>query len=151
MQRNALYFVERIMRICFRYFYVVIVLLGGIWTGFAQLNNEGVMPRAHAFKLNEVRLLESPFSRARDLDAEVLLKIKPDRLLHNFRENAGLKPRGEKYGGWEKMGIAGHSLDITSAHSRSIAARPEISASSTVSITLSTSSKSAKSPTAMVI
>src|SRR5262245_1348259 len=66
--------------------------------------------RAYPFELNEVQLLDSPFKRAMELDVEVLLKINPDRLLHNFRVNAGLKPKGELYGGWEKMGIAGHSL-----------------------------------------
>lgn len=86
-----------------------IVLAASISPVLAQVKT-AIKPQAYAFKLNEVRLLDSPFSRARDLDAEVLLKISPDRLLHNFRENAGLKPKAEKYGGWEKMGIAGHSL-----------------------------------------
>src|SRR3546814_230971 len=39
-----------------------------------------------------------------------LLSLDPDRLLHNFREGAGLTPRAPVYGGWEARGIAGHSL-----------------------------------------
>ena len=33
-----------------------------------------------------------------------------DRMLSGFRSEAGLAPKGEKYGGWESQGIAGHSL-----------------------------------------
>ena len=33
-----------------------------------------------------------------------------DRLLSNFLKNAGLEPKGESYGSWESMGIAGHTL-----------------------------------------
>jgi len=98
-----------VMKRTFKFIRVFFVLLGAISPVFAQLADK-IKPQAMPFRLNEVKLLESPFSRARDLNAEVLLKINADRLLHNFRENAGLKPKGEKYGGWEKMGIAGHSL-----------------------------------------
>lgn len=74
---------------------------------FAQF---GVKAKALPFRLNEVQLLESPFKTAMKLDAEVLLKIEPDRLLHNFRKNAGLEPKGKIYGGWESREIAGHTL-----------------------------------------
>jgi DUF1680 family protein len=67
-------------------------------------------PKAAPFSLSDVRLLDSPFKRAMELDVEVLLKIKPDRLLHNFRKNAGLEPKGKIYGGWESREIAGHTL-----------------------------------------
>lgn len=43
-------------------------------------------------------------------NAEYLLSLDPDRLLHNTRKYAGLKPKGELYGGWEARGIAGHTL-----------------------------------------
>ena len=69
-----------------------------------------IKPKASPFRLNQVKLLESPFKDAMELDAEVLLKISPDRLLHNFRTTAGLPPKGELYGGWEARGIAGHTL-----------------------------------------
>jgi len=69
-----------------------------------------IKAKASPFRLNQVQLLESPFKRAMELDAEVLLKIKPERLLHNFRKNAGLVPKGEIYGGWESREIAGHTL-----------------------------------------
>jgi uncharacterized protein len=65
---------------------------------------------ARAFDLADVRLLNGPFKKAMMLDAEYLLRLEPDRFLSWFRREAGLKPKGEVYGGWEKQGVAGHSL-----------------------------------------
>ena len=55
------------------------------------------------FELSAVRLLPGPFATARELDARYLLRLEPDRLLHNFRVNAGLEPKGAVYGGWESQ------------------------------------------------
>ncbi len=57
-----------------------------------------------------VRLLPGPFRQAQQLDANYLLLLEADRLLSGFRKEAGLSPKAEGYGGWEKEGIAGHSL-----------------------------------------
>ncbi|MCM3872802.1 MAG: glycoside hydrolase family 127 protein [Pyrinomonadaceae bacterium] len=65
---------------------------------------------ASAFDLADVRLLDGPFKKAMLLDSAYLLRLEPDRLLSWFRKEAGLKPKGEVYGGWEARGIAGHSL-----------------------------------------
>ena len=65
---------------------------------------------AHDFNLADVRLLNGPFKKAMDLDGNYLLHLNPDRLLSWFRKEAGLEPKGEVYGGWETMGVAGHSL-----------------------------------------
>jgi DUF1680 family protein len=63
------------------------------------------------FELSEVRLLEgSRFYQAQELNKEFLLRYEPDRFLAWFRKEAGLAPKGEVYGGWESMEIAGHSL-----------------------------------------
>lgn len=66
--------------------------------------------RVEPFPLRQVELLESPFRAARERNATYLLGLDPDRLLHNTRKYAGLKPKGELYGGWEARGIAGHTL-----------------------------------------
>ena len=69
-----------------------------------------------AFALADVRLLDGPWRRAQALDGRYLLSLDPDRLLHNFRVNAGLPPRAPVYGGWESqepwIGIRchGHTL-----------------------------------------
>lgn len=62
------------------------------------------------FALRQVELLPSPFKAAMKRNAKYLLGLDPDRLLHNTRQYAGLKPKGELYGGWESKGIAGHTL-----------------------------------------
>jgi DUF1680 family protein len=56
---------------------------------------------ATPFALDSVTLLESPFLQARTRSGVYLLSLDPDRLLHNFRVNAGLSPKAAVYGGWE--------------------------------------------------
>ena len=58
---------------------------------------------AAPFDLSSVRLLPGPFKTAQELDAQYLLALEPDRLLHNFRVNAGLAPKAPVYGGWESQ------------------------------------------------
>jgi hypothetical protein len=40
--------------------------------------------KAYAFNLKEVKLLNSPFKHAMEMDSAYLLSLKPDRLLHRF-------------------------------------------------------------------
>lgn len=65
---------------------------------------------AEPFPLQQVRLKPSVFNDAVEANARYLLSLDPDRFLHNFRQFAGLAPKGERYGGWEALGLAGHSL-----------------------------------------
>src|SRR5689334_3534586 len=60
-----------------------------------------IAPTVKPFDLSEVKLLDSPFRKAMNLNARYLLSLEPDRFLHYFRVNAGLKPKGPPYGGWE--------------------------------------------------
>lgn len=55
------------------------------------------------FPLKDVRLLDGPFLEAQKRDEAYLLKLEPDRMLHNFRVNAGLEPKAPVYGGWESV------------------------------------------------
>jgi hypothetical protein len=59
--------------------------------------------RAQPFNLTDVRLLDGPFLAAQQRDAKYLLTLEPDRMLHNFRVNAGLEPKAPVYGGWESV------------------------------------------------
>src|SRR5229473_1930345 len=59
---------------------------------------QAVTSRATAFNVAAVRLLEGPFRRAQERDGQYLLQLEPDRLLHNFRVNAGLAPKAPVYG-----------------------------------------------------
>jgi uncharacterized protein len=67
-------------------------------------------PQAEPFPLSQVRLLDSPFKSAMDLDGKYLLSLDPDRLLSWYRKEAGLEPKAPVYGGWESAGLAGHTL-----------------------------------------
>ncbi|MBS1002239.1 glycoside hydrolase family 127 protein [Acetobacter persici] len=60
--------------------------------------------------LQDVRLLPSPWLDAVERNRTYLLSLSADRLLHNFRTQAGLPARGAVYGGWENDTIAGHTL-----------------------------------------
>ena len=57
-----------------------------------------------------VRLLPSPFLDALAANRAYLFRLDADRLLHNYRAQAGLAPKGASYGGWEAETIAGHTL-----------------------------------------
>jgi DUF1680 family protein len=65
---------------------------------------------AKPLPLDSVRLLPSPWLDAVEANRRYLHALEPDRLLHNFRTSAGLKPKGAVYGGWESDTIGGHTL-----------------------------------------
>ena len=69
-----------------------------------------VPEKVTSFDLADVRLLPGPFQQARERDTAYLLSLESDRLLHNFRTEAGLDAKAPIYGGWENSGIAGHIL-----------------------------------------
>jgi uncharacterized protein len=60
------------------------------------------------FDLNSIKLLESPFHRAREASLKYILEIDVDRLLAPFIREAGLIPQAESYGNWENSGLDGH-------------------------------------------
>jgi len=68
------------------------------------------------FDLADVELAEGPFLHAQHKTEAYLLSLQPDRLLHNFRVNAGLQPKAPVYGGWESaptwedINCHGHTL-----------------------------------------
>jgi len=68
--------------------------------------------KASGFELRDVRLLEGPFRDAMLRDQQYLLGLDPDRLLHNFRVNAGLPSSAKPLGGWEApdVELRGHSV-----------------------------------------
>lgn len=52
--------------------------------------------------LSQVRLLDGPFLDSQRLNQRFIDSIPSDRLLHNFRVNAGLSSTAAPLGGWEK-------------------------------------------------
>lgn len=61
------------------------------------------------FPLADVRLSNSAFLSAEQTDLAYILKLDPDRLLHPFLREAGLKPKAASYGNWENTGLDGHT------------------------------------------
>lgn len=93
-------------------FFIFLLSLLGV-NAFSQQRDKVepvIKSKAIPYPLQYVRLLESPFKNAMQKDAEWLLSLKPDRFLYRFRLNAGFVPKDSLYGGWEKMGVSGHSL-----------------------------------------
>ena len=66
-------------------------------------------PHVELFDLADVRLLESPFRHAQELDRAYVLALDPDRLLAPYRTEAGLTPKAPSYPNWESQGLAGHT------------------------------------------
>ncbi|MBN9502243.1 MAG: hypothetical protein BGO01_17060 [Armatimonadetes bacterium 55-13] len=85
-------------------------LIAAFAVALPHSNLEKPTLKAQPFSLTDVRLEGGPYLESNKACVAYLLTVSPDRLLHNFREHAGLKPKGEKYGGWEDSGLAGHSL-----------------------------------------
>ena len=65
--------------------------------------------KARPFALRRVRLLDSAFKRAMEVNRAYLLKLDPDRFLWPFHERAGLPPKGKRYGGWARLDCVGHT------------------------------------------
>lgn len=61
-----------------------------------------------SFSLSGVRLLDSDFKNAQDVDVRYVLSLDPDRLFAPFRREAGLPTAAPGYGGWEADGLDGH-------------------------------------------
>ncbi|WP_394647109.1 beta-L-arabinofuranosidase domain-containing protein [uncultured Sphingomonas sp.] len=76
----------------------------------AAQRGAGLPTSARPFPLSAVRLRPSDYARAVEVNRAYLLRLSPDRLLHNFHQFAGLTPKAPVYGGWESDTIAGHTL-----------------------------------------
>jgi hypothetical protein len=70
---------------------------------FGDLEISDYSEKGCYFPLAQVRLKPGPFLDAQRLDEAYLLKLEPDRMLANFRVNAGLQPKAPVYGGWESV------------------------------------------------
>lgn len=65
---------------------------------------------ATAFNPSEVRLLDSWLGACEKINADFLHRLDADRLLHNFRVNAGIPSSAKNLDGWEHptVGLRGH-------------------------------------------
>lgn len=68
------------------------------------------MKKRFDFKLNEVKVTDAYIENALQKELEYLRAFDVDKLVAGFEEVAKIKPRAEKYQGWESTEIRGHSL-----------------------------------------
>lgn len=66
------------------------------------------MGQMNSFDLQDVRITDSPFKNAQDIDFKYILDLEPDRLLAPYLIDAGLPTKAERYGNWESIGLDGH-------------------------------------------
>jgi DUF1680 family protein len=94
---------------CFRFIVAAILAVPT-----SALAAPGPTNKAAGFDLAQVRLLDSPFKEAQELDRQYLLSLDPDRLLLMFRVTSGswAYTYTPALGGWESpgSGLRGHTL-----------------------------------------
>ncbi|GGH29455.1 glycosyl hydrolase [Sphingobacterium alkalisoli] len=79
-----------------------------IYTVILYLMLDGASAQVHYFDNSEVKLLQSPFLVAQNLNKKYILDMDPDRLLSPFLKEAGLETKKEQYTNWENTGLDGH-------------------------------------------
>src|ERR1700691_456898 len=70
--------------------------------GPLSFTRQPIAPKVQPFPMTQVRLAPSPFKAAADANREYMDRLSADRLVHNFRLNAGLPSSAEPLGGWEQ-------------------------------------------------
>jgi uncharacterized protein len=63
-----------------------------------------VSAKVQPFPMTQVRLSASPFKEASEANRAYMDRLPADRLVHNFRLNAGLPSSAAPLGGWEQYG-----------------------------------------------
>ena len=86
---------------------IIVFLIG--FQSHAQ-TNLSKNPGALSFSNHEVKLTNSRTKQRENINTAFLLSLDPDRLLHNFRVNAGIKSDAKPLEGWEspQCGLRGH-------------------------------------------
>ena len=68
-----------------------------------EFARKDVAPKAEPFPMTQVRLLPSAFRDAQEWNRGFMSRLPAEKLVYNFRENAGLPGAPEKpFGGWEQ-------------------------------------------------
>lgn len=72
--------------------------------GPLSFTRSAVAPKVQPFPMTDVRIHASPFKDAADANRAYMGRLGEDRLVHNFRLNAGLPSSAAPLGGWEQYG-----------------------------------------------
>lgn len=83
-----------------------------------QLSSAQEALYSNEFPLGDVKLLDSPFKKAMDLNVNTLLAYDVDRLLAPYLKEAGLTPKGEDFPNWAGLDghVGGHYLTALAIH-----------------------------------
>jgi len=86
-----------------------IIFISLLISFFSVFQSKAQLP-IYSFKNTEVKLSPSWISQREQLNIKYLLSLDPDRLLHNFRVNAGIPSSAKPLEGWESpgCGLRGH-------------------------------------------
>ncbi len=70
------------------------------------------------FPLSDIKLLDSPFKHAMELNINTLLSYDADRLLAPYLKEAGLEPKGVSFSCWDGLDghVGGHYLSALAIH-----------------------------------
>lgn len=86
----------------------VLILVYGVFGLSCTKRIEQSSSSPELFHLSSVDLLQSPFKHASELNVGYVMAHDPNRLLAPFLMDAGLNPKGLRYGNWENSGLDGH-------------------------------------------
>jgi uncharacterized protein len=70
--------------------------------GTLTFTRQPIAAKVQPFPMTQVRLAASPFKEAADANRAYMDRLSTDRLVHNFRLNAGLPSSAAPLGGWEQ-------------------------------------------------
>lgn len=74
-----------------------------------QLFSTKTLAQAELFPLQAVKLHDSPFRHAQEVDLRYILSLDENRLLFPFYREAGIETDFKPYGNWESTGLDGHT------------------------------------------
>ena len=77
-----------------------------------EFQRRDIARKVNPFAMSQVRLLPGPLQQCAEWNRGYMSRLPADRLLHNFRLNAGLPSTAEPLGGWEAptSEIRGHAV-----------------------------------------
>ena len=78
-----------------------------------EFTRRNVTPKVKPFPMTQVRVTGGVFKEAEDANRGYMSRLSADRLLYNFRQNAGLDQKGtEPLGGWEAPADGKHGSEL---------------------------------------
>ncbi|MDE3198035.1 MAG: glycoside hydrolase family 127 protein, partial [Acidobacteriota bacterium] len=81
--------------------------------GLPEFTRTDIAPKVHPFPMTDVRVTGGVFKDAENWNRAYMSRLAADRLLYNFRANAGLDLKGaEPLGGWELPADGKHGTEL---------------------------------------